>query len=51
MRNVVIADETAFRELKPTLQEYIEETVDEVVFEDFNKIDFFFRGQVLFVLL
>lgn len=40
MRNVVIADETAFRELKPTLQEYIEETVDDVIFEDIKKINF-----------
>ena len=40
MRNVVVADEVAFRALKPTLQEYIEESVDQVVFDEIENIDF-----------
>ncbi len=40
MRNVVVADEIEFRKLKPTLQEYIEETVDEVLFGQIEEIDF-----------
>jgi len=40
MKNVLIADESAFLELKPTLQEYIEETVDEIVFDAIDDIVF-----------
>ena len=40
MKNIVIADETAFKNLKPTLQEYIEETVDEIIFDPIDKVEF-----------
>ena len=40
MRNVVVADEIEFRKLKPTLQEYIEETVDDVLFQQIEELDF-----------